>query len=186
MTRRCMSHTNNVGSTFPSPMSWLTHFCPHSPSLITTSNRSAPASVRWYSARLLSPCAFRVTTPASSRVLRRCVRRERGIRGIPYSNSLNLRLPIRSSRIISGVQRSAKISAAMATGRIDCRSSSFTHFSAPDIGLIFRSSRVYHSTILDRPRKVSPELGVKIYHIRRKSTPNFGLILNFLAAQIGN
>jgi len=115
--RRCMAHSRSAGSRFSGANCLGACRWPQAPRRSTTSRNSSPAAVSRYS-RPRAACSGTLSiTPASSSSRSRWVSKVREISGIPLRISENRREPEKSSRRINGVQRSAKISEATATGQ---------------------------------------------------------------------
>src|SRR6185437_1413471 len=86
------------------------------PHLLDHREELRPAGVRWYS-KPLPAARRRSMTPANCSSLRRRASNEEDMRGTPRCTSLKRTLPSSSSRMTSGVQRSASTSAASAIGQ---------------------------------------------------------------------
>ena len=115
-TRRRIHHRRTIGSSSFGRGLPNAQRAPHPPNTSMSCWSSRPAGVSRYWV-CLSWRTRRSSTPVRSRRRSRSTSNARDMCGRPRSSSLKRSMSARSSRTISTVQRSARISAALATGQ---------------------------------------------------------------------
>ena len=115
---RCIAHERASGSISAEGRSCCAQRWPHTPNALMIGRNSFPASVRRYCTRPECSLAYvRWRMPASCNSCRRWERVAGEIRGMPRRKSPKRQLPASNSRTTTGIQRSARSSAALATGQ---------------------------------------------------------------------